>query len=266
MPFLMRLRVLPRPKLDWRHDGVKKILLLMLPALFGVSVSQVNLLLDSVIASFLGDGPVSWLYYSDRLTELPLGVFAIAIATVITPTLSRQHASANAESFAITLDWAVRLIFLVALPATFALLILAEPILLTLFEGEKFDLNAVSNSSYSLRAYSLGLLAFMLIKVLAPGFFAQQDMKTPVNQRLVAESGNERAGRQIDTVTIIGKKMKTGYQRHKDDQARHLKRNSLAREQDQRRNGQQQYRDAVSVRCSLFHSELPKVVRSGGKV
>ena len=152
----------------------------MLPALFGVSVAQINLLLDTVLASFLQTGSVSWLYYSDRLTELPLGIFGIAISTVILPSLARKHASRSAKEFAHTLDWAVRMILLIGLPSALALILLAEPLIITLFKYGVLTERDVAMSAMSLRAYSCGLLAFMLIKVLAPGYFSRQDMKTPV--------------------------------------------------------------------------------------
>ncbi|HBO12832.1 MAG TPA: murein biosynthesis integral membrane protein MurJ, partial [Halieaceae bacterium] len=180
LPFLRRLELVPRPRWDTAHPGVRQILKLMVPALFGVSVSQVNLLLDTVLASFLPTGSVSWLYYSDRLAELPLGVFGIAIATVILPSLSADRAAAREERFTPTLDWAVRTVLLVAVPATAALLVLAEPILITLFQYGELSPRDVAMAGYSLRAYALGICAFMLIKVLAPGFYARQDMVTPV--------------------------------------------------------------------------------------
>jgi putative peptidoglycan lipid II flippase len=158
--------------------------------LFGVSVSQINLLLDTVLASFLQTGSVSWLYYSDRLSELPLGVFGIAIATVILPSLSRKHAAESADQFAATLDWAVRAVLLIGLPAAVALALLAEPLIATVFHyGEVTDRDVLM-SAQSLRAYSAGLLAFMLIKVLAPGFFARQDTKTPVKIGVIAMVAN----------------------------------------------------------------------------
>ncbi len=190
LPFLMRLGLLPHPKVDWADPGVRKILKLMAPAIFGVSVSQINLLLDTVIASFLPTGSVSWLYYSDRLAELPLGVFGIAVATVILPSLSRQHAAAGSEQFANTLDWALRLILLVAVPAALALMVLAEPILYTLFQYGKTTAHDIQMAGLSLRAYAAGLVAFMLIKVLAPGYFARQDMTTPVKIGIVAMVAN----------------------------------------------------------------------------
>ena len=190
LPFLWRLGLMPAPKVDWHDAGVKRVLALMAPAIFGVSVSQINLLLDTVLASFLPAGSVSWLYYSDRLAELPLGVFAIAIATVILPGLSRQHASDDPSKFSATLDWAIFMVLMVAVPAAIALIVLAEPILLTLFQYGKTNLNDVAMSALSLRAYALGLLAFMLIKVLAPGYYARQDMKTPVKIGIIAMVSN----------------------------------------------------------------------------
>ena len=133
IPFLLRIHMLPAPKVDWHHPGVRKILKLMGPAIFGVSVSQINLLLDTMLATFLPTGSVSWLYYSDRLSELPLGVFGVAIATVILPNLSRHHASSSTKEYSETLDWALKMILLIAVPAAAALVLLAEPILVTLF-------------------------------------------------------------------------------------------------------------------------------------
>lgn len=190
LPFLRQIHLLPSPKLDWSHPGVKRILVLMTPALFGVSVSQLNLLLDSVIATMLGDGAVSWLFYSDRLVELPLGVFGVAIATVIMPGLSRLSAAQSGEKFSQMLDWAIRFVVLIALPATLALVILAEPILYTLFYHGEMKLHDILMSSYSLKAYALGLFAFMLIKVLVPGYFARQDMKAPVRIGIIAIAAN----------------------------------------------------------------------------
>ena len=201
LPFLVQIDRMPKPKWDLEHAGVKKILILMVPAIFGVSVSQINLLLDTVLASFLPNGSVSWLYYSDRLAELPLGVFGIAIATVILPGLSRlqlqnidgSQANANDDSavrFKATLNWALRCITTVAMPATAALIVLAAPILFTLFQYQAMTPADVAMSTYSLRAYALGLFAFMAIKVLATGFYAQQDMKTPVRIGIIAMVSN----------------------------------------------------------------------------
>ena len=165
-------------------------MLLMVPALFGVSVSQINLLLDTVLASFLQTGSVSWLYYADRLSELPLGAFGIAIGTVILPSLSRQHAGEDPKAFSATLDWALRMVLLVGVPAALALGILAEPMIASLFYYGAMSEEAVVQSARALQAYSLGVLAFMLIKVLAPGFFARQDLKTPVRVAVICMVAN----------------------------------------------------------------------------
>ena len=190
LPSLRALKLTPRPVWDTKDKGVKKILMLMVPALFGVSVSQINLLFDTVLASLLPDGSVAWLYYSDRLTELPLGVFAIAIATVILPTLSALNSRAEPEEFSQTLAWAMRNVLLIAVPATVALWLLAEPILATLFQYGAFTDRDVEMAAASLRAYTVGLGGFMLIKVLAPGYYARQDMKTPVKIGIIAMVSN----------------------------------------------------------------------------
>lgn len=186
LPFLARMHLLPMPQWGWRDPGVQRILTLMLPAIFGVSVSQINLLLDTLLASFLPTGSVSWLYYSDRLSELPLGVIGIAIATVILPNLSRQRFSDDQAEFGRTMDWALRIVLLIGVPAALALIVLAEPILATLFLYGEFTARDLQMSTLSLRAYAFGLLAFMLVKVLAPGYFAQEDMKTPVRFGVIA--------------------------------------------------------------------------------
>lgn len=180
LPFLARIRLLPIPRPNRKDEGVKRIMTLMVPALFGVSVSQINLLLDTVLASFLQSGSVSWLYYADRLSELPLGAFGIAIGTVILPSLSRQHAGGDPKAFSATLDWALRMVLLVGVPAALALAILSEPLIASLFHYGRMTERDVTQAANALEAYSLGVLTFMLIKVLAPGFFSRQDMKTPV--------------------------------------------------------------------------------------
>jgi putative peptidoglycan lipid II flippase len=174
----MKLLVLPSVKP--KDEGVRRILTLMVPALFGVSVSQINLLLDTLLASFLEDGSVSWLYYSDRLNNLPLGIFAIAIGVVILPALAGKHADANKEAFSRTIDWAVRMVFMIATPAALALVVLATPLMATIFYHGEVTAYDVGKMTLSLQAYATGLLAFMMIKVLAPGYYARQDTKTPV--------------------------------------------------------------------------------------
>jgi len=186
LPFLRKLGMLPRPRWGASHPGVRRILHLMLPAIFGSSVSQISILLDTLIASFLVAGSISWLYYSERLVEFPLGVFGIALATVILPRLSEQHATASAGSFSDTLDWALRLVLVIGVPATLGLALLAEPLLVTMFFRGEFTVRDVEMATASLRAYAPGLLGFILVKVLAPGYFARQDTRTPVRIGLQA--------------------------------------------------------------------------------
>ena len=190
LPFLAALRMLVVPRLRWAHEGVKRIMRLILPAAFGASVAQINILIDTLIASFLVTGSISWLYFSDRVVELPLGVFGIAIATVILPSLSARHARAERDAFSHTLDWALRCVVLIAVPSTLGLVMLSQPILATLFHYGAFTGHDVRMASLSLMAYAFGLAGFMLVKVLAPGFFARQDTRTPVRIGLVALLAN----------------------------------------------------------------------------
>lgn len=187
---VLRLGLLRRIRINFAHPGVGQILRLMGPAMFGVSVAQINLLLDTLIASFLETGSISWLYYADRLVEFPLGVFGIALATVVLPSLSRQHANTQPRQFSATLDWALRLTFLIALPAAVALAVLAEPMLSALFQYRAFEERDVVMAARSLVAYSTGLIAFILIKILAPGFYAKQDTRTPVRIGVIAMGTN----------------------------------------------------------------------------
>jgi len=186
IPFLINIKQLPRPRWGWKNSGVQKILKLMIPAMFGVSVSQINLLLDTLLASFLVTGSISWLYYSDRLVEFPLGIVGIALATVILPSLSQKHATASKVEFSHTIDWALRWVFIIGTPAAIGLIWLAEPLLLTLFQYGEFSPEDAHKASLSLMAYGLGLLPFIFIKVLAPGYFARQDIKTPVKIGIIA--------------------------------------------------------------------------------
>ncbi len=191
LPFLAHLHLIPRPRLRPKHEGVKRIITLMIPVMFSVSVGQINLLLDTVLATALdGDGNVSWLYYADRIMYLPLGIFAVAIATVILPSLSRKHAEESFEKFKETLDWGIRFILLIALPASMALLILAEPIVVTLYQRGEFSFDSVTPTARALQAYTLGLSAFMAIKVLASAYFSRQDTKTPVRYGIIAMVSN----------------------------------------------------------------------------
>ncbi len=186
LPFMHRKNLLPKPKIGFGNPAVQRVLKLMVPAIFGVSVAQISLLLDTVFASFLKVGSISWLYYSDRLMNFPLGVFGVAIATVMLPKLSRQHASKDLTSYSKTIDWSLRLLLLIGIPSSIGLLILAGPLLSTLFQYGKFTNYDVIMARKSLMMFSIGIQFFMLIKVLASGFYARQDIKTPVKIAVVA--------------------------------------------------------------------------------
>jgi putative peptidoglycan lipid II flippase len=190
LPFLYRAGLLVKPQWGWSDPNVIKVRTLMIPALFGVSVSQINLLLDTLIASFLMTGTVSWLYYSDRLLEFPLGLFGIAIATVILPTLSRNHVSKDKLSFARNIDWAFRLIAMLGIPASAALITLAMPLMLVIFQRGAFTVDTAYMASLSLMAYATGLFGFMLVKIFAPAFYSRQDTKTPVKYGIITMVAN----------------------------------------------------------------------------
>ena len=190
LPFLQQLGLLPRPRWGWKHSGVRRILKLMAPAILGSSVAQINLLLDTIIASFLTVGSLSWLYYSDRLMEFPLGLLGVTLGTVILPRLSKEHARSAAEQFQRTIDWALRLVCLIGIPSAIGLILLAAPMISTLFEYGKFKPSDTIMASYSLIAYAIGLPAFILIKIFAPAFFARQNTKTPVRIGIIALISN----------------------------------------------------------------------------
>ena len=180
LPFLWKRGLLAWPRPNWQDPRVRRILRLMGPTLFSTSVQQINLLLDTILASFLIVGSISWLYWSDRLMEFPLGVFGIALGTVILPRLSGDYAAAGRERFSATLDWALRVTLIIILPATAGLIVLAEPLLTTLFQYGRFTAVDVEAASWSLMAYGVGLFGFVLVKVLVPGYFSRQDTRGPV--------------------------------------------------------------------------------------
>jgi putative peptidoglycan lipid II flippase len=180
IPELWKKKLLIPPKVDFKHEGVDRILKLMLPALFGVSVTQINLLLNTIWASFMQDGSVSWLYSAERMTELPLGLIGVAIGTVILPSLSVSKAEQDQAKFRRMLDWAARVIVLVGVPASIALFMLSTPIIQALFQHGAFDARDTQMTALALQCMSGGVLAFMLIKVFAPGFYAIHDTKTPL--------------------------------------------------------------------------------------
>ena len=190
IPALRRIAMLPRPSLNWRaawqDPGVRRILTLMGPALLGVSVSQISLLINTIFASFLKTGSVSWLYYADRLMEFPSGMLGVALGTILLPSLSKYHASANHLEYSKLLDWGLRLTLLLAAPAALALAVLAVPLIATLFHHGAFTGDDVFQTRQALVAYSIGLVGLILVKVLAPGFYARQNVRTPVRIALIS--------------------------------------------------------------------------------
>ena len=186
LPWLAHLRLLPRPRWGWGDGRVRRIIGLMIPVMIGSSVAQVSLLLDAALASLLGDGSVSWLYYADRLMEFPLGIFSIAIGTVILPTLAAQHAGQSPTSFSSTLDWGLRTMLVVGVPAPVGLVLFAGPLIATLFGHGRFSLQDVQMTTYALWAYGFGFLGFSLVKVLVPGFYARQETRVPMRYAIIS--------------------------------------------------------------------------------
>ena len=185
-PFLLRLKLLPRFRLDLRDEGVWRVVRQMGPAVFGVSISQVSLLINTIFASFLASGSVSWLYYADRLMEFPTGLLGVALGTILLPSLAKHYADQSPNEYAKLLDWGLRLTLMLALPAAAALALLAVPLITTLFHYGEFSVHDVLMTRNALIAYSVGLLGLILVKVLAPGFYARQNIKTPVKIALIA--------------------------------------------------------------------------------
>lgn len=179
-PYLRQLGLVPRFELNLQDEGVKRILKLMLPAIFGVSVAQISIVLNNIFASFLQTGSVSWLYYADRLMEFPTGVLGVALGTILLPSLSRLFAEKTDNEYSQLLDWGLRLTFLLAAPAAVALAVLAQPLVAGLFHYGRFTAEDVVMTQHAVVAYSVGLVGLILVKVLAPGFYARQNIKTPV--------------------------------------------------------------------------------------
>lgn len=180
IPFLLNIGLVPRFSLDLRDEGVWRILKLMGPAVFGVSIAQLSLLINTIFASFLQTGSVSWLYYADRLMEFPTGLLGVALGTILLPSLSKTYADGAQADYSRLLDWGLRLTFMLALPAAVALAVLSVPLIAALFKYGQFTANDLWMTRQALVAYSLGLLGLILVKVLAPGFYARQNIKTPV--------------------------------------------------------------------------------------
>jgi putative peptidoglycan lipid II flippase len=180
LPHLLKIRMLPRPTRHFNDPGLKRILKLMAPATLGVSVAQISLLINTILASFLVSGSVSWLYYADRLMEFPAGMLGVALGTILLPSLAKHYADDNPAEYSKLLDWGLRLTLMLALPAAAALAVLAVPLITTLFNYGAFGEHDVWMTQRALVAYSLGLVGLILVKVLAPGFYARQNIKTPV--------------------------------------------------------------------------------------
>ncbi|MFC0709832.1 murein biosynthesis integral membrane protein MurJ [Azorhizophilus paspali] len=180
LPHLKKIGMLVLPRLNLRDSGVWRVLRQMAPAILGVSVGQISLIINTIFASFLAAGSVSWMYYADRLMELPSGVLGVALGTIMLPALSKTHVSRDRQEYSRLLDWGLRLCFLLVLPCALALAILAEPLTVSLFQYGRFTAHDALMTQYALIAYAVGLLGIILVKVLAPGFYAQQNIRTPV--------------------------------------------------------------------------------------
>ncbi len=180
LPSLKRIGMLVLPRLNLRDTGVWRVLKQMGPAIFGVSVGQISLIINTIFASFLAAGSVSWMYYADRLMELPSGVLGVALGTILLPSLAKTYASDDRHAYSHLLDWGLRLCFLLVLPCTLALALLAEPLTVALFQYGKFTATDALMTQRALIAYAVGLLGIILVKVLAPGFYARQNIRTPV--------------------------------------------------------------------------------------
>jgi putative peptidoglycan lipid II flippase len=196
---LRRIGMLPRFDFAPRDEGVRRILRLMGPAVLGVSVSQLSLIINTIFASFLPTGSVSWLYFADRMMEFPAGLLGAALGTIILPSLAKFHSDEKPEEFSALLDWGLRLTLLLTLPAALALAILAVPLLATLFQHGAFTAEDVLQTRSALVAYSLGLAGLILVKVLAPGFYARQDIRTPVKIALLT-----LAATQLMNLAFVG--------------------------------------------------------------
>jgi putative peptidoglycan lipid II flippase len=184
LPVLKKIDMLPRiglnPVRALAHRGVKRVLAKMVPSMFAVSVAQISLIINTNIASHIGPGAVSWINYADRLMEFPTALLGVALGTILLPSLSKAHVDADTHEYSALLDWGLRVTFLLAAPSAIALFFFAEPLTATLFHYGKFDGNAVVMVGRALAAYGVGLVGLILIKILAPGFYAKQDIKTPV--------------------------------------------------------------------------------------
>ncbi|MDF1480490.1 murein biosynthesis integral membrane protein MurJ [Extensimonas sp. H3M7-6] len=192
LPVLLRMGLMPRIGLRWAeiraawaHPGVRRILKLMAPALLGVGVAQVSLMINTQIASYLAPGSVTWLFYADRLMEFPTALLGVALGVVLTPQLAAARAAGNAQRYSAMLDWGLRLVVLLAVPCAVGLLTFATPLVATLFHHGALHDSDVGQIARALVGYGAGLLGLVAIKVLAPGYYASQDIRTPVRIAVV---------------------------------------------------------------------------------
>ncbi len=190
LPALRRAGYLVLPRPDWRHPGARQVGRLLVPAAFAASAGQVNALIGSVLASVIEPGSASWLYYADRLMELPIGIVAIALGTVLLPNLSRLHEAGDAKRFDATLDWGIRMGLLLGVPAAAALAVLAYPLVATIFLHGEMQPRDATMTVQALIAFAIGLVPLVLVKIAAPGYFAQQDTRTPFRFAVAAVAVN----------------------------------------------------------------------------
>lgn len=185
LPHLKKIGMLVLPRINIKDAGVWRVLKQMAPAILGVSVSQISLIINTIFASFLVSGSVSWMYYADRLMEFPSGVLGVALGTILLPSLSRSFASGDNQEYSQLMDWGLRLCLLLAIPSAVALGILAGPLTSALFQYGKFNAFDAAMTQRALVAYAIGLIGLIVVKVLAPGFYSRQDIKTPVKIAIV---------------------------------------------------------------------------------
>lgn len=190
LPFLKKIFCEFKITINFNHPGIKKVFKQMVPAILNVSVAQVNFLSDTFFASFLMIGSISWIYLSERIFDLPLSLFGAAITTVMLPNLSRDHITQSNRNFSLIMDWSLRCILLIALPASIILFIMSGPLLISLFQYGKFDSHAVYMTQQCLSIFGLGVVPMMLVKVLSTGFYAKQDMFTPVQVGIICVTFN----------------------------------------------------------------------------
>lgn len=191
LPWLFKLGFLKMPKLSFKDSAVNKVMKQMIPSMIGSSVAQISLVINTMFASFLAAGSVSWMYYADRLMELPSGVIGAALGTILLPSLSKHAAANNMIEYSALLDWGIKLCLLLILPAAVGLAVLAYPLVATLFMYHRFTIHDAHMTQYALMAYSIGLLPMIMVRILAPAFYAKKDVKTPMRIAIISLAGTQ---------------------------------------------------------------------------